>query len=131
MPKFSKESQAKLATCISELQLLFNNIIRYRDCTIVEGHRTQTRQNELFKLGKSKLRYPHSKHNVYPSLAVDVAPYTGELNWNQSQCYYFAGYVIRMAEELNIPIRWGGDWDTDHEVTDQNFNDLVHFELIN
>lgn len=33
--------------------------------------------------------------------------------------------------KLGIDIRWGGNWDMDGEpVTDQNFQDLVHFELV-
>jgi peptidoglycan L-alanyl-D-glutamate endopeptidase CwlK len=26
-------------------------------------------------------------------------------------------------------IRWGGDWDMDNDLSDNTFNDLVHFEL--
>jgi len=28
---------------------------------------------------------------------------------------------------MEIPIRWGGDWDRDHCLSDQSFDDLVHF----
>jgi hypothetical protein len=30
---------------------------------------------------------------------------------------------------MDIPLRWGGDWDSDTEVNDNGFDDLVHFEL--
>jgi peptidoglycan L-alanyl-D-glutamate endopeptidase CwlK len=31
---------------------------------------------------------------------------------------------------LGVKLRWGGNWDRDGEpVTDQDFQDLVHFEL--
>ena len=36
---------------------------------------------------------------------------------------------MRVAQDLDIPIRWGGDWDSDNNLNDQNFMDLVHFEL--
>ena len=29
-----------------------------------------------------------------------------------------------------VEIRWGGDWDSDTQVKDNKFDDLVHFELI-
>jgi len=31
---------------------------------------------------------------------------------------------MAMLEEMGIPIRWGGDWDSDTEVKDQRFDDL-------
>jgi hypothetical protein len=32
---------------------------------------------------------------------------------------------------VGVMIRWGGNWDMDGEpITDQDFQDLVHFELI-
>jgi len=44
--------------------------------------------------------------------------------------YDFGGYVLGSAERLGVPLRWGGDWDRDHDVfDDQTFQDLVHFEL--
>jgi hypothetical protein len=30
---------------------------------------------------------------------------------------------------MGIKIRWGGDWDMDTETKDNNFDDLVHFEI--
>ncbi len=44
------------------------------------------------------------------------------------QFYHFAGYVEGTADAHRIPIRWGGDWDRDHCLSDQTFDDLVHFE---
>ena len=44
--------------------------------------------------------------------------------------YDFGGYVVGAAHRLGVPIRWGGDWDQDHDVfDDQTFQDLVHFEI--
>ena len=40
-----------------------------------------------------------------------------------------AGAMISNADELDISIRWGGDWNGDGTLTDQTFNDLPHFEL--
>lgn len=97
------------------------------------GHRDKATQDRLVREGKSKTPYPTSKHNNYPSHAVDVAPYhqtMPHVDWNDEYSfYYFAGYVQRVADEMGIKIRYGGDWDQDWEADDQTFFDLVHFEL--
>lgn len=132
MPYYSKRSQQRLSTCDSHLQVLFNEIIRKRDCTILEGHRGKKRQNKLFAEGKSKLEYPKGKHNKNPSEAVDVAPYFPGIgvSFNRQDCIYFAGYVMGIAAAMNINIRNGADWDRDEQVSDERFLDILHFETI-
>ncbi|HSH41651.1 MAG TPA: hypothetical protein VK973_05940 [Arenicellales bacterium] len=128
MPRFSRTSMSRLETCDERLQALFARVIEGWDCTILEGHRDKTAQNAAFEEGNSKLRWPDGKHNRLPSIAVDVAPYP--IDWGNTKRFYaFAGYVIGIAEEMDIPIRWGGDWDGDRDLDDQSFNDLVHFEI--
>ena len=134
MPTFSNTSRIKLRTCHAYLQALFDTVIQFYDCTVVEGRRGKVRQNKLFNAGLSKVVWPNSKHNVISltglSLAVDVAPYIRGISWNSKQCYHFGGYVLAVAQQMKIPVRWGGDWDRDYDVLDQEFNDLVHFELV-
>ena len=128
MPKFSKKSKAKLNTCDKRLIELFNKVVKKFDCTIIEGHRSKDRQNKLFDEGKSKLQYPNGKHNATPSMAVDVAPYP--IDWNDRERFtYFAGYVVGIAYQMGLKIRWGGDWEMDTQVKDNNFDDLPHFEI--
>ena len=43
--------------------------------------------------------------------------------------YYFGGFVLGTAEEMEIDVRWGGDWDSDRKLEDQTFHDLPHFEV--
>jgi len=129
MPRFSSLSRQRLATCDERLQSLFRQVIKHFDCIILEGHRDQETQDRYYAEGKSKLKYPHSRHNALPSQAVDVAPYP--VNWNdRERFYYFGGYVMGIAADMGIPLRWGGDWDSDTEVHDQTFFDLPHFELL-
>ena len=129
MPHFSVNSSARLNTCHIDLQRLFNRVVRDFDCTILEGHRGEIDQNEYVRAGKSKLPYPHSKHNFEPSFAVDVAPYP--IDWSDHErFYFFAGFVKGIAASMNISIRWGGDWDSDTQVKDQTFMDLQHFEIV-
>ena len=142
MPKFGKTSKARLDTCETDLQILFSFVVREFDCIVIEGHRTIERQNRLFKEGKSKIDgiTKKGKHNYEPSQGVDVAPYFAvkpHVRWNDTKTFYFfAGYVLGIAERLykegkiHHKIRCGADWDGDKDITDQNFNDLVHFEII-
>jgi len=126
MPFFSQKSKSKLNTCRPNLQKLFNTVIEIFDCTIIEGNRSILTQKYYLKTGKTKTL--KSKHLSQPSLAVDVAPYP--IDWEDThRFYYFAGIVKGIAHCLDISIRWGGDWDGGTQVSDQKFNDLVHFEL--
>jgi len=82
MPHFGKTSRKRLATCHEDLQLVFNEVIKHFDCTIVCGHRGEADQNDAFERGNSKLRFPQSKHNQWPSLAVDAVPWP--INWDDT-----------------------------------------------
>lgn len=132
MNQFSASSIQKLSTCDPALQALFNRVLEISDCMIVEGHRDQEKQDAYYRTGKSKLPWPKGEHNSIPSRAVDVAPCpNGKLSWDQRHCLFFAGIVLGVAEMMGIKIRYGGDWDGDREpVTDQDFQDLVHFEML-
>jgi peptidoglycan L-alanyl-D-glutamate endopeptidase CwlK len=143
MPKFGKTSLERLATCHPLLQQLLHEVVLTKNCTILEGHRPQERQDELFTLGRSKVKWPDSRHNALPSLAVDVAPWYNDaphVRWPDpksstyarelGQWYLFIGYVQRAAEDLGIAIRCGADWDGDGLTTDQSFHDLPHIELL-
>ena len=126
--KFSRKSIRELETCHPDLQRLFKEVIKQFDCSIIGGRRSNEQQNEFFKKGYTKLRGGQSKHNNDPSLAVDVCPYP--IDWkNKERFIYFAGYVKGIASQMNIKIRWGGDWDSDNIMKDQTFNDLPHFQL--
>ena len=126
MPYFGRRSNQRLETCDPRLQQLFRAVVNVVDCAVLEGHRSPERQAELLAAGKSKVKV--SKHNSSPSLAVDVAPYP--IDWDDTERFVrFGTYVLAKARELDIPIRWGGDWDGDGDRSDQTFDDLVHFEI--
>jgi peptidoglycan L-alanyl-D-glutamate endopeptidase CwlK len=99
------------------------------DFSVLEGHRDAERQADLFHRGLSKLQWPNSKHNREPSEAIDIAPWP--IDWRDTQRFYhLAGIVRTIAGEHEITLRWGGDWDSDFDLRDQNFMDLAHFELV-
>lgn len=125
---YTPKSLAALATCEQKLQELFRIVGERYPCSILQGHRNKLDQTEAWIAGKSKVPWPKSRHNSYPSQAVDVTPFPVDFS-NIKQHYHFAGFVLGVANQLGIDLRWGGDWDGDLDFKDQNFNDLVHFEL--
>ncbi len=133
MPSFSKKSAKKLSTCDPRIQRVLNEVIKYWDCTILEGTRDKGTQDEYFRTGRSKVKYPNSKHNSVPSKAIEVAPYHSgapHIRWNDPRDFYhFAGFVIGIATAMGIKLRHGGDWDRDRDINDQTFMDLPHFEI--
>ncbi len=128
MPSFSARSLEELATCDERLQRVMNEVVKYRDCVILDGSRTKEEQDKAFETGKSKLRWPQGKHCSSPSLAVDAAPYPVDWN-NRDRFLLFAGFVLGVGRSLGIPLRYGGDWGGDGDPKNDSFQDLVHFEL--
>ena len=130
--KFGTTSTSRLITCDKQLIWLFNEVLKYQDCTILCGYRDEAAQNKALAEKKSTVKWPNSKHNTLPSKAVDVAPYPIPENWTRPQFDYFAGCVMTVAQQLGIKIRWGGDWNQNGVLVEpsQKFDDLVHFELV-
>jgi len=134
MPKFSQESFSKLSTCHHDLQILFFEVIKYTDCTILQGYRSLADQEQDYAKGLSKLH--KGKHNTQPSMAVDVAPYPIDFN-DKLKAIWFGGYVLGIAEMLKSQgkmthaVRWGGSWDGLGELdTAKQLQDQDHFELL-
>lgn len=126
MASYSEKSLKKLRSCDPRLIAVFMKVIEKMDCMILFGFRGEEEQNEAFRNRASKLKWPDSKHNKTPSLAVDVAPYP--LDWQDKERFIrFAFYVLGVADAMGIPLRWGGDWDGDMIADDW---DLVHFEVM-
>ena len=124
MYKFGKRSKQRLKGVDVKLVNVLNELIKIMDVTIIEGLRTQERQNKLVKQGASKTKF--SKHIL--GKAVDVAPYP--IDWKDRDRFHYMGGMIRgIAKQLNVPVRWGGDWDSDGETKDNSFDDLVHVEI--
>ena len=128
MPRFGKRSKERLATCDERLQEVFNEVIQFVDCSVLEGHRSQERQDKLYDEGKTKVKYPRGRHNSNPSRAVDVTPYPVDWEDRERQTL-FAGFVLGIARAKGIKLRWGGDWDMDFKVMDNRFDDFPHFEV--
>lgn len=128
MPEFSERSKKQLDSCDTRLQRLFAEVIKHVDCTILCGHRNQEDQEAAFRAGTSKAHFPNSRHNTFPSKAVDVAPFP--IDWKDLNSFiHFAGFVRGVAAEMGIKIRSGVDWNQNFSLKDENFFDAPHFEL--
>ena len=135
---YGTASQRKLDTCHPDIKLLFNHLIQYYNITILEGWRNEETQNELYRQGRSQIKWPDGKHNHLDrngkpeSRAVDASiwhPEEPHIHWEDPRSQlYFSGIVLGAGTALGIPIRCGCDWNENLNVTD-NWIDAWHFEL--
>jgi peptidoglycan L-alanyl-D-glutamate endopeptidase CwlK len=124
MPKFGKRSKERLRGVDARLVSVLNELVKIMDVTIIEGLRSEQRQEKLLKEGSTKTKF--SKHIT--GKAVDLAPYP--IDWKDRDRFHYMGGMIRgIAKQLNVNVRWGGDWDGDGETKDNRFDDLVHVEI--
>ena len=131
MPKFGKRSKDRLKGVDAKLQNVLNEVVKYFDITVIEGLRSQERQNELVEQGKSKTKF--GKH--VKGKAVDIAPYP--IDWKaRDDFHYLGGFMLGIAASMGVKIRWGGDWNASslfkgqRTTKDNSFDDLVHFEIL-
>ena len=93
------------------------------DFTVIETVRDMRKQKEYYNKGKSKTlnsRHIPSCNKSGLCEAADLAPYP--IDWNDIERFRaLAAHILKKAEELNIPITWGGDW--------TSFIDMPHYEL--
>lgn len=85
---------------------------------VAEGVRSQEKQLEYYKQGKSKTK--KGKHLT--GNAVDLYPLTMDrkaVDWNRFED--LAALMFQVAEEMDVKLIWGGNWKT--------LVDKCHFEL--
>jgi len=139
--KFGRKSKQRLAQCHKNLQFLANEAIKVLDFSVVEGHRGEKRQNQLYVAKATKVKWDKSKHNKLPSEAYDVYPYPVvipdqkkqkklEFAKNLARFYLLVGVFKALAFVYSIDIRCGADWDGDGEILDNTFDDICHIEII-
>lgn len=132
MPEFSEKSLKRLATVHQDLQVLFHEVIKHEDCTVVSGLRTQEEQEALYAKGRTQPGdivthmdgvNRRSKHQT--GLAVDVVPYPS-MYGNIEKLIEFGWFVKGVAAMLirygamEKEVKWGGDW---------RWRDYPHWEL--
>ena len=129
---FGSASQEKLAGVAPELRVIAARAISASpvDFTIVWGHRGEQIQNALFESGASRKRWPASKHNQVPALALDFAPWVQQrIDWEDTHIFALIAGVF-FASAGPGQLRWGGDWDGDGTTSDQTLMDWGHIELL-
>ena len=142
--QFGNRSKVKLASCHKDLQIIAEEAIKVSqiDFGISEGHRTLEKQLEYFNTGKSKIDgiKKKGKHNQNPANAFDFyvyVPNKPELSFDIRYLCFIVGVITATAQRLltegriTHKVRSGANWDIDGELlTDQNFDDAVHIEII-
>lgn len=131
MFKFGKGSLEKLNTVHPDLKLVMQEVIKLTpiDFGITEGMRSLERAEQLKSDGLSKVG---SKSKHCQGKAVDIVCYdNGKVTWDLDFYEAVAQVVGEVSELLDIPIRWGGSWQTGNFILnrDMKFIDAVHFEL--
>lgn len=145
--KLSERSLKILSTVKPDLQKVVSRAIEISevDFGVTCGNRTQEEQNELYAKGRTREQLDKAGlYHVDPKLgpivtwtlnsnhiggnAVDLLPYiNGKAEWDNNGKLglwpKIAKAMKQAANELNIPITWGGDW--------QKTPDRPHFELKN
>lgn len=132
MPSFGKGSLVKLNELDPKLQEVLNEAIKVIDFTIICGHRNQIDQDKAVAEGKSKTKWPNSKHNSIPSKAADIMPYlpVKGIDWNdKASLCYLIGIVKGIAVAKGIKLRCGVDFNRNGIITDDSFFDGPHVEL--
>jgi peptidoglycan L-alanyl-D-glutamate endopeptidase CwlK len=156
---YGATSLQRLATVHPELQNLMKAVGEHFPNTILEGERTVEQQEKNVAKGVSQtmnskhVRTPAEAVDAAPDplswpqaakLLSRIESVAGQLTDEQeaevmalvegyvrevSRWYYFGGFVLGYAQELNVEIRWGGDWNSNRQLEDQTFHDLPHFEI--
>lgn len=124
MPTFSKRSLNELKNVHPDLVKVMTEAIKDTpvDFVVICGHRGKEAQDLAFAEGKSKLKYPKSRHNIMPAEAVDIVPYVGgKISWGADYYKPLALHILHTAETLGVPLTWGGTFKT--------LVDMPHFEL--
>lgn len=107
------------------------------DVIVVEGVRTEKRQQELYAQGRTKpgkvvTWTMNSKH--IDGLAVDLAPYdheTKQILWGDVLKFNdMIRSMLRVAAAHKVKIRSGADWNQNGVLRENRETDSPHFELV-
>lgn len=121
------KSLSRLKECDKRLQKLILAVDEVFPVSVVCGHRGEEDQNRALAEKKSKLKFPDSKHNKRPSLAVDIVPDPERdgnktISWADLSAFEVMCLTVEsMADKHDIKIRLGRDF---------SFKDYPHVELI-
>jgi len=129
MPTLDRASALRLAKAHPLLRKLFDEVARRVDIIILDSQRGRAAQELAYRSKRSKARFGQSAHNWTPAIALDVCP--KPIDWKDTKPFVRLAreIVLPLSVELNIPVRWGGDFDMDGRSDDEKFFDAPHWEL--
>lgn len=108
-----------------------------QDFSVLCGVRTREEQTELYAQGRTApgqivtwtMQSRHMPAADGYGKAVDLVPYP--LDWNDLAKFdAISRAMFKAADELNVAIRWGADWDQDGIARENGESDSPHFELV-
>lgn len=118
--KFGSRSKIRMEGLHPDLVAVLEIAIKRTpiDFTVLEGLRTEERQRELVRDGKSQTM--NSRHLT--GHAVDIAPLVnGQATWDWKYYNQLAPIMKQAAADLGVNLEWGGDW--------TSFKDGPHWQL--
>lgn len=128
-------SEKNLVGVHPDLAKVVRKVAESHNILVIEGVRTQERQDDLYAQGRTKpgpivTWTKDSKH--LRGLAVDVVKLKGSvIDWNDVKSFEELGKImLDTAKQLGVALRWGYDWDGDTNLREKGENDGPHFELI-
>jgi peptidoglycan L-alanyl-D-glutamate endopeptidase CwlK len=106
--------------------------ITTQDFIVIEGLRTQARQDALWAQGRTKpgpiVTWTKDASSHGTGRAVDICPYP--VDWNDLKKFdAISRAMFQAADELGVTLRWGADWDMDGKPRERGESDSPHFEL--
>lgn len=133
--KLSNRSLSNLKQCHPQLCVVVARAIQISqvDFIVGAGIRSIEEQRENVRKGVSKtMDSKHLPQDDGMSHAVDLWPWlNGEIPWDEFSAFRrVADAMLQAARELDVDLRWGGDWDRDGDSSDHEFLDGPHFELV-
>lgn len=121
---YGPASEANIGELHPELQRLLRacalELPSYFDISVTCGWRGEADQNEAFRTGASKLRWPDSAHNKKPARAYDYACYGRDQAGKPVQVYDIEDILMRqgamrlVAHRIGVRLRPLIDWDKPH-----------------
>lgn len=122
------------------------DLVEGLDLVVLEGVRSLERQKQLAASGASKVVAlgRHLRHPDGWAYAVDLGAWlpvvdadgdgkdddgVSGLRWEWVFYPRIAAAMQQAGQELQVPIRWGGDWNGNGRSDDERLLDGPHFEL--
>ncbi len=145
MFKPSQHSLKQLKTAIPPIRDMYRFGLKHRDIRAECCWRDEATQTEYFNSGKSEVEFPNSYHNLSKifkshgnekfmqySDAIDISIFVdGKLTFDPKYYIELNGYLQAWADLHSITLIWGGNWDNDQVIMDdQKFQDLMHWQII-